>query len=426
MSTSTTAKPHKIAIVGGGISGLTTALSLSRKAKIESCNITIYETRSETSDANQGGALNLSGGSSILYHEYGIDLREHASLFSRVFARSSSARTLFKFDVKCMLEGGKGENSLVDENGKSLLVSIMRSDLLNVLLNEVVIKDGIELKRGLEYEVQNVIKDIGILEFSNGLKSEPYDLIIGADGVRSNIRNTISSSTQSKYTGFRILWGVGSSSSTNKFIVPYGDVHQWFGDGLYVMQYAGGTENNRIPLTVISFRDNKPNDENILYSETLTTKEEGIHLLTKSDFPEDVIKGFENCTQFVSTAVYEYDESTSWFSNIYKTVLVGDSAHAMAPYLGQGANQAIQDAHVLGSTMLNNESDDIWNGIKLYESIRKGPTSRLVKSSKFVGLLETQNGKVGMFIRNNLFKFAYNAGILQKTFMSSCIPTSYS
>merc|ERR1711988_505277 len=70
---------------------------------------------------------------------------------------------------------------------------------------------------------------------------------------------------------------------------------------------------------------------------------------------------------------------TPWASSTGRTIFLGDSAHAMPPFLGQGANQALQDAYVLaqGITDINNGLDSISNMVESYEKLRKFPTASL-------------------------------------------------
>lgn len=118
-------------------------------------------------------------------------------------------------------------------------------------------------------------------------------------------------------------------------------------------------------------------------------------------------------------------------------LLYSIEAHAMAPFLGQGANQAIQDAYVLAAALASiggkgngkrsaNQSvsrlESTLQAIKVYEDIRRGPTQALVRSSRGVGLLETQGGVIGTTFRNNAFAFAGGTGLLQAAFLSAADP----
>lgn len=100
------------------------------------------------------------------------------------------------------------------------------------------------------------------------------------------------------------------------------------------------------------------------------------------------------------------------------------TAHAMPPFLGQGANQAIQDAHALAVAITQigktypGLSDALWQ----YENLRKGPTAALMQSSRVIGLLETQGGLIGSGVRNGIFRLAGLTGAVGQSFVQSATP----
>lgn len=99
-------------------------------------------------------------------------------------------------------------------------------------------------------------------------------------------------------------------------------------------------------------------------------------------------------------------------------------AHAMAPYLGQGANQAIQDAHVLACAIANigTDSPDLNDALRKYEQVRRGPVMNISKSSSAVGFLETQKGLLGAFGRDTLLRIAGVTGAIDRTLISAFLP----
>lgn len=99
-------------------------------------------------------------------------------------------------------------------------------------------------------------------------------------------------------------------------------------------------------------------------------------------------------------------------------------AHAMPPFLGQGANQAIQDAHTLAVEVasIGRTNLDLSHALRQYESVRRGPTSALMQSSRIIGFLETQRGPVGNRIRDTLFRVAGKVGAVGQTFVQSATP----
>lgn len=76
-----------------------------------------------------------------------------------------------------------------------------------------------------------------------------------------------------------------------------------------------------------------------------------------------------------------------------RVALLGDAAHAMPPFLGQGGCQAIEDAVVLAAAL--STTDDVDAGLKNYDEQRRPRSQSVVKSS-------VQAGKIGPQLRNPL------------------------
>lgn len=342
-------KPERVAVVGAGISGLATAFALTLTGAVKPEAIDIFEARPGP-DTGLGGALNLTGGSGVLYHKFGIDLRPLSSPLSRVIGSSlcdsnkpvQKARLLFDFNVEeAVMRLQSKKTLLLDSNGQSLFVTIMRDELQRVLLKETV-DAGVNIYNGCN--IKGVLPD-GVLQFtkeddgddqSDKKEQEQYDLIIGADGVRSVVRDAIMSplSTSSKianskpvYSGFRVLWGIDEAPSEYmEENLPFGTINQFFGNGLYLLDYGAGPRESRKRLLAASFQDSRARGENVNYrfNSEDALREEAEKLLLRAGFPEEIRRTFDLSRRFIDTPVYEYP-TRNISSPVHRVVLVGDA-----------------------------------------------------------------------------------------------------
>jgi salicylate hydroxylase len=99
------------------------------------------------------------------------------------------------------------------------------------------------------------------------------------------------------------------------------------------------------------------------------------------------------------------------------------AAHAMPPFLGQGANQAIQDSYALARALSRVGTDyaDMRSALSAYEKCRIPPTRSLMLKSRLIGTLETQDG-IGAFVRNNLFRILSASGVMEAQYLNSALP----
>lgn len=321
----------RVAIVGGGVSGLSTALALVRTAKFSPSNIHIFESRSEISATQSspasprigagGAALNLSGGAAVLISEYDLPITERSVLVDYVVARTTAGRRLFSLDVKTALRKlGQPSSTLFQMH------TIMRTDLLSVL-NDAVKALGVNIHRGTSFRVTG-ITDLAerrpSLCFQDGTHSEAYDLVIGADGVRSAIRQAlVGEEAPASYTGFRCTWALCPPGKTSGHLMD-GQLAQWFGDGGYLLHYQAGPPKERSEILVFSSRQPERTAENPSFDPSTEIRQSFEKRLVSSRMPQTILDVFDNAVDFIDTGVYAHKPTSRW-SLKDTCVLVGDS-----------------------------------------------------------------------------------------------------
>ena len=468
---------YSVCVLGAGPAGLTTALAMqkmvsplsttTKPSPLSKLKITVLEKNANALDGNVGGGFNINGGAAVL---------EKLGVYEEVFSKNANAlravlsrrcdiaRTrLFEVDVEKEVRGDFLTNAkelLVNEkSGEVMAGTVMRADL-SQSLRESLNEETCEVVLGCE--VLGVDAESGEVELRrrDGTTTETrkFDLIVGADGIDSLARKCVVESNASSgdgsssgsgnssrsggsstsgrkepiYSGIKILFGVtGVDDKLEDLIRELSDrttAHQWFGDGAYSLVFTGGGENKK--RHNLAFCSNEPlgsaNSNPSWRANSSVTKEYAHNKMMKANMPADVLRLCLRCERFFEIGVFFHEPLDSWSSSNGKVVLVGDAAHAMPPFLGQGANQAMQDAYVLAKCLATCGAD-IKNPSKVNEALqshsntRRPPTEAIMNASRFVGALETGKGPVSLF-RDLAFFVAGKFGITGKIFLSGATP----
>jgi salicylate hydroxylase len=344
-----------IAIVGGGIGGLTAALALLRRG----IDVTVYEQAPELREI--GAGIQISANGTRVLHALGLaaDLAEVEVVPTGKEIRLwSTGRTWKLFDL--------GAESVVRYGFP--YITIHRNDLHQVLATGVrrVKPDAIVLGHKCTGLAQD---DDGVtLIFENGATVRA-PLVVGADGIHSVVRQSLFGPDNPEFTGIVTWRGVVPMDKLPPQISRTVGTN-WVGPGAHVIHY---------PLRrgqLLNFVGLVERSDWMLESWTARG--------TQADLARD-FRGWNDDVQAMIRlieapyifALKGRPPMPNWSAG--RATLLGDACHPMLPMLAQGAVMALEDAMVLARCI--EAHPDHRQAFAHYETARKDRTSRAVNGS---------------------------------------------
>ncbi|MTE17443.1 FAD-dependent oxidoreductase [Nocardia aurantiaca] len=344
-------KNLKIAIVGAGYAGAAAAKGLS----LLGADVTVYERATEIGEV--GAGIGLRPSTMDRFRQWGI-----FDAIAKVSSPSDYFEILTATGEQIMRDTWPGIEDYAEPTTTHL---IHRGDFIDALLG--VLPEGM-VRLGHTLETVEDRGDRSALTFANGETVEA-DLVIGADGIKSVVRQQLFSDKDPVFSGEHAYRAVISLDDAQGMVV----------DDNLRMYIGRGTKVYLLPLR---HRDQVSFDITALCPDSTwapeVTKDD--ILATVQGFDERIVNIARNLDMDTVNvrAVYDIDPVESWHSD--SAVLVGDAAHSMLHHQGQGANSAIIDAGALADAL--READSVAEALAAYQANRKPVTDELQRISR--------------------------------------------
>lgn len=349
-----------ILIAGAGIGGLTTALTVARIG----FDVVICERAAQLTEI--GAGIQLSPNAGRVLADLGLD-----------DAIAGAAIEPEAIDVKSGVTGATLASLPValfrQRYGVPYRV-IHRADLQTVLVDAVRKTGSIKLLLGTT--VGDVLpRGRELLVKLQGDRAEMVNAaaIVGADGVWSTTRERVTGAFEPEPTG-RTAWRTMIPLDNAPDTLAADRVGLWLGPDAHLVHYpiARGAAINVVAIVEETW--DKPG---------WNARGDYRRIAERfNDWPADV-RALVNAPQgWQKWALNAVDPTGSWSEGA--TTLVGDAAHAMVPFLAQGAAMAIEDAAVL-ATCLAASPGNIPTAFAAYEAERKPRVARVWNAAKRTG-----------------------------------------
>ena len=248
-------------------------------------------------------------------------------------------------------------------------LTIHRGDFAQ-LLADAVPAGVMQYGRKLE-KVQDLGDEVRLI-FSDG-SIETADIVVGADGVNSVIRESLLGPELPKHTGYAAHRAV-FRTPRQSLALPFDMCTKWWADDRHMMVYYVTRKQDEIYF-VTGIPGGESWDINLRF--TPSTKDELRE--TFAGWHPTVQALIEGADEISFWPLLERDPLPLWSRG--RMVLLGDACHPMKPHMGQGAAMAIEDAGMLARCLTELGPHRYEEAFRLYEANRAGRTTRVQQVS---------------------------------------------
>lgn len=336
-----------VAIIGGGYGGAAAALALSKLG----LKVKVYEQASGITEV--GAGIGLRPETVQFFRDY-----DSFDAIEAVSSPSDQFRILNPMGGEIFTEAWPGINDFPQPNKTRM---IHRADFIDALRK--VLPAGVLV---LDHKAVDIVDNgnSATVTFENG-NTVTADVVIGADGIRSMIRNKLFSQKPPVFARTHAYRIVIDAEDAEGMLVD-GDLRLFMDDKGTMIYFLPLLHRNQVSFDITVLSDDDT------WAPVITTE----YLLEK-------VKGFDprlveitrnlDIDHVTSRSGYDIDPVDNWHTD--SVALLGDAAHSMLWHQGQGANTAVMDAGGLAEAF--REAGSVKEALALYQAKRKPITDEL-------------------------------------------------
>ena len=354
---------NHIAVIGGGISGLALGCTL-QEAKIP---VAIFEQSSEVS--NYGAGISISPN--------GIKILKNLGIYQDILERSANPKNAVHFSNNKQIKSFD-----ID------VITTTRKTLYEVLLNKYIELGGEIL---FNHKLRSIDINNSELHFSNNITYKVKH-IAACDGIKSICRNQILPKDNPVYSGYSVWRSIVDKKQDN--------IETLLGPNHHIVTYP-------ISSSKISFVAAVNTNKEYIES----WKAPGSLEELKLDLPisaYNFLSLLDDRSTLYKWGVYTRPAPRSLcFENL---TLLGDAAHPIVPFIGQGGCLALEDAYAFGKLICSYKGD-IKNSQMAYENLRLPRIHKIKSLSERQGYLNHIKNPILVMGRNMIIKYAPSIGM---------------
>jgi 2-polyprenyl-6-methoxyphenol hydroxylase-like FAD-dependent oxidoreductase len=381
--------PH-VAIIGGGIAGVALAVACLHRG----IPFTLYERDSGFDARAQGYGLTLQQATRAI-EGLGISSLAEGVISTRHIVHTTAGKVVGEWGMRKWMHSGDKTTP------KRTNVHIARQSLRLALLEQLGGYDAIRWDHQLVYFKESEGVDLSF-EVNGEMKHAKADLVVGADGIRSVVRSLLIGEdlTPLRYLGCIVILGIcplADLDSIESELLDSATVFQTANgiERIYIMPYASDSV-----MWQLSFPLAEDEAKALSEQGAQALKEEACRRTQWHD-PIPQILAATKQAHVSGYPVYDRALLTSgMLEKGAKVTLIGDAAHPMSPFKGQGANQALLDALALARGIsIGCRPLSQWREVGIRESMLTEFESEMLERS---AIKVTESAEAAQFLHSDI------------------------